>query len=293
MFPILRLLRKMGVIKRGTNDEFYTHYEGIEILFDKYVDENNIIGKKIYCNCDDYRMSNFVKYFKDNFDKYELKELIATNYDIGDGAYIYTYDGENETVTEGIEDGSFEHYDYLLDDDTVIVTNPPFSQSRKYFEYLYTNNTHFIVLNTLTQIAKFGKGHYNELYGVKTAHYIFYYTNDDSYADKDKKHIVTSTAISNMRFKDTPSKIYELTYKYDDCERKHLDEWNGKRKNILECKYCKKIPNDYYDLMAVPISFLWLNNDIRDMFEIVDMTCLEHTFYRFLIKRKLNTMTDS
>ena len=37
-------------------------------------------GKVVYCNCDDPRWSNFVKYFKINFDSLNLKKLIATCY---------------------------------------------------------------------------------------------------------------------------------------------------------------------------------------------------------------------
>ena len=36
--------------------------------------------KVVYCNCDDARQSNFVRYFQINFDELGLKKLIATGY---------------------------------------------------------------------------------------------------------------------------------------------------------------------------------------------------------------------
>ena len=78
--------------KKARNDEFYTQYEDIE----KEIQNYNLEGKKIYCNCDDYRYSNFVKYFKDNFNRLKISYLTASNYDNGECAYKYEYDGVEE-----------------------------------------------------------------------------------------------------------------------------------------------------------------------------------------------------
>ena len=80
-------------LKRVTNDEFYTLYEIIEKIYKSgYMKPEVFKEKIIYCNCDDYRWSNYVKFWKNNFEYFGIKKLIATNYDIGEGAYIYTYD---------------------------------------------------------------------------------------------------------------------------------------------------------------------------------------------------------
>lgn len=68
--------------KKAKNDEFYTLYEDIANEVENY----DLRGMKVYCPCDDYRKSNFVKYFKDNFQKLGITHLTATNYDIGEGA---------------------------------------------------------------------------------------------------------------------------------------------------------------------------------------------------------------
>ena len=47
--------------KRIKNDEFYTQYKDIAEELIHY--EKEFAGKIIYCNCDNYLKSNFVKYF--------------------------------------------------------------------------------------------------------------------------------------------------------------------------------------------------------------------------------------
>lgn len=57
--------------KKEKNDEFYTRYEDIEKEVANYKEQ--IKGMWIYCPCDDYRLSNFWKYFYDNFNELQLK----------------------------------------------------------------------------------------------------------------------------------------------------------------------------------------------------------------------------
>ena len=64
--------------KRGKNDEFYTQLTDIEKELRYY--RKHFKGKTILCNCDDPFESNFFKYFVLNFNKLELKKLIATCY---------------------------------------------------------------------------------------------------------------------------------------------------------------------------------------------------------------------
>ena len=64
--------------KNEKNDEFYTQLEDIQLELKNYPDKFK--GKVVFCNCDDPFESNFVKYFLMNFNRLELKELIATGY---------------------------------------------------------------------------------------------------------------------------------------------------------------------------------------------------------------------
>lgn len=122
--------------KREKNDEFYTRYEDIEKEMVHYTE--HLKGKVVYCPCDDWRWSNFVKYFKDNFHTLGLKALVATNYDIGEGAWKYTYDGENETADrlEGNGDFLSEECTRIKDECDIVITNPPFSKFREFVKWL-------------------------------------------------------------------------------------------------------------------------------------------------------------
>lgn len=120
--------------KKAKNDEFYTRYEDIE----KELKHYNLEGMWVYCPCDDYRWSNFVKYFKDNFINLKIKHLTATNYDIGTGAYRYDFDGTDEKIVplEGNGDFRSEECTKIMKECDVVVTNPPFSLFRDFIKWL-------------------------------------------------------------------------------------------------------------------------------------------------------------
>ena len=113
--------------------------------------QNDFIDKVVWCPCDNYKTSNFVKYFKDNFHELGLRTLIATcikNATISQEASFYVYDGVNEKV-EPLTDGSFESNEviehvflYIDNKDTVVVTNPPFSKIRSFVPYMLNIDNH-------------------------------------------------------------------------------------------------------------------------------------------------------
>jgi len=69
------LLRKASKAKK---DEFYTQLSDIEKEVKHY--KSFLVGKIIYCNCDDPYESNFFKYFAANFKALGLKKLITTSF---------------------------------------------------------------------------------------------------------------------------------------------------------------------------------------------------------------------
>ena len=122
--------------KKAKNDEFYTQYKDIEKEVSHYQDQ--LEGKWVYSPCDDYRWSNFPKYFTDHFKDLKLKHYTCTCYDIGDGAYRYDYDGENTTITqlEGNGDFQSEECTQIMKDCDIVITNPPFSLFRQFIKWL-------------------------------------------------------------------------------------------------------------------------------------------------------------
>ena len=130
--------------RKAKDDCFFTLLTEVE----KEVSQYDLKGKVIYCNCDDYRYSNFVKYFKDNFEKIKIKKLIATNYDMGEGAFVYEYDGVNELVQKLAGNGDFrspECIAYLQETD-IVCTNPPFSLFREYVKQLMDYGKKFLII---------------------------------------------------------------------------------------------------------------------------------------------------
>ena len=89
------------------NDEFYTPFETVRIIFEQYLKNYDFSDKIIYCPCDSEK-SNFVIYLKEKHNCLKYKEL------------IYTSDDFNK------------HRD-LFQKANLIITNPPFSLLGKQF----------------------------------------------------------------------------------------------------------------------------------------------------------------
>ena len=88
----------------NTNDELYTQYKTVEVE----LKHHDFRGLRVYCPCDNYLKSNFVKYFVDNFQS--LGIVSVESLDI-DGNY-FKYDGITETVLQYDIGG----YDSLISD---------------------------------------------------------------------------------------------------------------------------------------------------------------------------------
>lgn len=270
--------------KRAIHDEIYTNYESIEHIYKGgFINTDTLKDKIIYCCCDDYRWSNYVKFWKNNFEYFNIKKLIATNYDIGDGAYIYTYDGKNETIEQGREDGSFEHYSDFVTEDTIIITNPPFSKSRCFFGWLQQNNAKFYIHNTWLNTIKFNN--LNDIYAARL--YIKY---DAPAWDKYGITVNASGLVTNIELKDTSNKKCRLDKTFDEVKHDFYyeedfykgDAWKGK---ILNVDKCEDIPNDYDDFIGVPISFITVQACIRKQYKIYGVARYGKKFFRLRIKK--------
>lgn len=269
--------------KRAIFDEFYTLYESIEHIYKGgFINTDTLKDKIIYCNCDDYRWSNYVKFWKNNFEYFNIKKLISTNYDNGDGAYIYTYDGLNETIEQGRDDGSFEHYSDFINDDTIVVTNPPFSRSRDYFNFLKNNDAKFYVHSSILNTIKF----WNDLNDI-----YFLCNKKCSWYELDgvKKFVAASCVVTNIGFDKTSSKV-SLTKTFDEVKHDFYeaddfykgDTWKGR---ILNVDKCEDIPNDYDDFIGVPISFIYVQPWIKNLYHIYGVAHYGRKFHRLRIKK--------
>ena len=134
--------------QKAKNDEFYTLIEDVEKEVSQYKDQFK--DKVIYCNCDDYKWSNFYKYFKDHFKEYKLKRLIASCLT---GNYA-SYDGNVETTGQ-LQNGDFRGKESieLLKTADIIVSNPAFSLLREYIAQLIKYNKKFLIVGNKNAIT--------------------------------------------------------------------------------------------------------------------------------------------
>ena len=93
--------------KKAKADEFYTLYEDIEKELEYYT--TSLVGKAIYCPCDNPAYSNFYKFFKDNFHALKLKSLTATYYKADFNPLDSFTDIPSKAPTKTVFDGTKEH----------------------------------------------------------------------------------------------------------------------------------------------------------------------------------------
>lgn len=242
--------------KTNKKDEFYTSYKDIQIEVDNY----DLHGMVVYAPCDDYRASNFVKYFVDNYTTLGLQGFVATNIDNGNGAFKYEYDGTTTTITP-IENGDFRCQDNSFAD--IIITNPPFSLFRDFVKWI--GDKKFLVLgnqNALNYSEIFPMVMENKItWGVTTTGANKLFEVDStyplegsfSYENGGKKYIrVTGTRwYTNMPILKktfTPTKHFDSTYQVFDGT------------DIINCDSYKDIPCDYNGLIGVPTSYYYYHN---------------------------------
>lgn len=245
--------------KQNKNDEFYTLYESIE----KEIKQFNLKGKKIFCNCDSPD-SNFYKYFKDKYNEIGLSGLVAIGYSITDKtSFKITYDGENETK-ENIIDGSFESEESIneLKNCDIVITNPPFSKYRNWFDVVYIQNKKdFINIGTINMVT------YKKVFPYIKEEKLIVYDYSLMYFKKpDGTDFKLNSCWFSTIKKEWPDKVKQLklTKKYYDNPEEYPKYDNYDAINVDKTS---DIPIDYYGVMGVPITYLGKHNP--DQFEIV------------------------
>lgn len=255
----------LNVAKKRRNDEFYTQRESIERELKYY--EEELQGKVIYCNCDDYRSSQFYEYFKDNFRRFGLKELISSNYSTDGIASIARYNGFTENVAQLKGTGNYTGEDdeeilEALEQADVVITNPPFSLFKEYIPFLVDNKKDFIVLGSINAVT------YVDIFpfirdGIIIPGNNFNVAEDfivpEEYAEvvkvrRDENGNLLSR-ISNIAWYSTfPRKIKiarEGGILYDPELHPQYDNYDA-----IEVSRVKNIPKDYRGVMGVPVNFL-------------------------------------
>lgn len=315
--------KDLHIANKNKADEFYTQISDIEKEMMHYKDL--FIGKTIFCNCDDPRVSNFFKYFALNFNNFRLKKIISTCYknqdidlfsqnDSEKAVYIeYTGNPNDPTSTDfsTIEvkelkgNGDFRSQECieLLKQADVVITNPPFSLFREYVAQLIKYEKKFIIIGNQNAIT------YKEIFPLIKQNKIWLghsiHSGDREFGvpdwyplkaagsridEKGNKFIRVKGVrwFTNIDYKERHEKIV-LYKKYSEEEYPKYDNYDG-----INVDKTSDIPMDYDGAMGVPITFLDKYNP--DQFEIIKFRKGDDDkdlsingkcpYFRILIKRK-------
>lgn len=288
-----KLLQKA---KKSKSDEFYTQLIDIESELKHY--QSHFEGKVVYCNCDDPRISNFFKYFSDNFEEIGVKKILTSCYSqqtedlFSESAlepgFFFEYSNSAEEkinlsspkIIPFKGDGDFRSDESieLLKKADIVVTNPPFSLFREYVEQLVKFDKKFLIIGNVNAIT------YKEIFklikenkawlGINLGrgisgfivpeHYELYGT--EARIDEKGNRIVSPNNclwLTNLdtfkRHEDIP---LEKEYLGNENEYPKYDNYDA-----INVNKTKDIPADYDGAIGVPITFLHKFNP--DQFEII------------------------
>lgn len=265
--------------KKEKNDEFYTQLSDIEKELVHYT--KHFKDKIIYCNCDDYRASNFYKYFKDNFDNLQLKKLISTGYKKDSNGIKCIFDGKTE-ISENLKgDGSFKSDECIsiLKESDIVVTNPPFSLFRKYIAQLVEYDKKLLVIGNMNAIS------YKEIFQLIKENKLwcgFGFNLSMVYKSPYKNTLEANRKFVQSKGYDPDNHIkvpavcwytnldHDKRYKELILYKKYNSEEYPKYDNhdAINVNKVVDIPMDYDGVMGVPITFIDKYNP--DQFEILD-----------------------
>lgn len=303
----------LQIAKTNRNDEFYTRLCDIENEVQNYW--QYLKGKTIYCPCDNPYHSNFVKYFIDNFHNISIARLVATCYsppkDLFDEApynpvtataykldVTSPEDWENSIVElSGNGDFASEECLELLKQADVVVTNPPFSLFRKFFQQFVDNSVDYLLLGNLMVLS------YKETvpYVVSGEAKVGYKRNSGIEYILPKNHECKSDAFyeddngdkwgtfgNSLWLTSLPvhKQMPELPLTQSYCPERypHYDNYDA-----INVDRVVDIPKDYHGAMGMPITYMLKHSP--EQFEILDFVARptigsRGVFDRFIIRRR-------
>lgn len=274
--------------KKNKNDEFYTQRVDIDRELQHY--SHQFKDKTVYCNTDNPLLSNFFKYFYDNFESLGLKKLIATGYALEDETHgtFFSFTGKDkerrafeENRIERLEgDGDFRSSECinLLKEADIIVTNPPYSLLREFVSYMMSYEKNFLIIATVNAITYkdifkhiqdgkiwLGVGLGRAISGFIVPEHYDLYGTEAGINENGERIVATNNSLwlTNLDLKKRHEDIPLVkTYEGNEVNYPTYDNLNG-----INVNKTKDIPSDYYGLMGVPITFLHKHNP--EQFDII------------------------
>ena len=275
--------KDLHTAKSNAADEFYTAYDDVAKEMTQY--GSYFRDKHIYCPCDNGEVSNFYRYFKDNFEHFGLSRLTATALqkpeDNSGGLYYNIYkdfDEERCYLTESDGDFRSKAIMQLINHADIIATNPPFSLFREFISILIKSNKDFIILgniNAVTYKEVFPMFLHGKLwYGASIHSHGRDFRVPDDYplqayefrTDAQGRKYINVKGVrwfTNVDYKERHEKM--ILYKHYTPEQYPKYE----NYNVIEVSKSADIPADYPGVMGVPISFI--DKYTPEQFEIIGM----------------------
>ncbi len=286
--------KSLHAANKAKQDEFYTQLSDIENELKHY--KEHFKGKTVLCNCDDPRVSKFFHYFSFNFERLGLKKLITTCYKNQNRDLFSQNDSERAIWLEyygdkngnrvpdpneiGINylngDGDFrsEECIELLKQADIVVTNPPFSLFREYVSQLIKYNKKFVIIgnqNAITYKEIFSLIKDNKLWLGSTLSFAKFKV-PDYYEERSTRFWIDETGQKWRSFGNICwftnldiAKRHEsliLYKKYSPLDYPKYDNFDA-----INVDKVADIPEDYEELMGVPVTFLDKYNP--EQFEII------------------------
>lgn len=285
--------------KKAKNDEFYTRLRDIENELNEY-DPAVFKDKTIFCNCDDPTRSNFWIFFHMNFNRFGLKKLIATHYNM-DGSPSYAMEYSSKDPKDDVDfdkgtkislkgDGDFRSNECidLLKQSDMVVTNLPFSMFREFVAQLEEYHKQFIVIGNKNAIT------YKEIFPlIKDNKLWLGFSQPKEFNTPNgmtKKVNGLTRWFTNVDTKKRHHKL-ETVYRWRKRKEKYPDLYpQYDNYDAIEVGKVLQIPLDYDDVMGVPITFL--DKFDPDQFEILGITSgrKEYDKSAWPIKRYTNAL---
>lgn len=257
--------------KVNKNDEFYTTFETIEQeLLEHSEYKEQFRDKTIYCNCDNPLWSEFYTFFKLVAVKWGIKRLIFTSYNENitddDKAFALEWDRNKDKIVTSTNlkprvhelkgNGDFasaECIEYLKQSD-IVVTNPPFSKFRQFFDLLMEYKKDFVLVAPVNALAYKNVFPYIQQNRIKIG-YLFNKAdifNTESTFDEEVSMQYNICFITTLNL-DKQKEFIPLNCLYYGNEEHYPTYVNYPAINVDKVK---DIPKDYYGVMGVPITFL-------------------------------------
>lgn len=253
--------------KMRKDDEFYTRYEDVAVEMKKI--ENYLRGRKIFLPCDDFEKSAFSKYFADNFDHLGLKSLISSChyptdlFSTSEGGFWSEYRAGAGWSEKVFHNGDFRISKSVMSlarRSDLIITNPPFSLYRFFYDFCELSGVDFYVMS-----AMFGLNYVKTFKQLKNGAVHFYPCNCAYFARPDgTRQKVGCIWMTNIKMPERTPPPLEMYVDFAAENYKCYENYPA-----INVKNLVDIPRDYFGVMGVPVTFLLKWNPAQ--FELVGM----------------------